>query len=280
MLELLQIQVDTSRKDKDDLLKHDSERTETPVKPLSEEQALCKASETMLQASNTNELIHLETRHRASFSCIDDCRCPCHRPWNFAPSNLLRQLLGILFIRYRSLPVLVPKCDPECQRRSAATLKITYRFPMWSFARLGLFLSMKSGLLSPELRLYTTNVIPHEARLFHVVSCGDVESIAALLQANSASVRDIDHRDGRSALHVSRGPFFVQCHRLSLTKNCTCRLPSTWEDSMSVNSSIAKALILSFWITMECTGSVLISLTSYPLTSQLDHRYPCYWKNR
>ncbi|KAI9775205.1 MAG: hypothetical protein M1839_001393 [Geoglossum umbratile] len=159
-----------------------------------------------------DDVLCIQTSHRAKYSCPCLCNCICHHQGNFQTSGFFRQLCGSMFVGYTGLPFITPACDNQfCCRRSVPAIQITYYFPFWYFARIRWFVALDMGIPSLPFYLKIVRTVPSDADIFHAAGCGDTESIIQMFRQKKASPMDVAAADGRSPLHtaVNMGRFNV-----------------------------------------------------------------------
>ena len=152
-----------------------------------------------------NPLAPLSHFRKTSANCTYLCSCKCHRLGGFRTPEILRSIVGSIFIDYSGIPVLNSKCDNTAcvNANGQSSLRISYYFPRWFLSR------MVSAILSYNLRdgpelshLRTPRVRPVDAAIFVTAREGDVVKMRRLFKERSASPFDVDV-NGYSALFVS-----------------------------------------------------------------------------
>ena len=136
--------------------------------------------------------------------CPPWCSCACHIRRKLHTPSLLEPLLGRLFIGYKGITLVEQKCDQySCRRHRAKTMKLSYRFPSWFFARMLSLSIMSLPSDGPQINLTFPRIVTDGAMIFEYATRGDVEGIKSLFRAGFASPQDVSSFDGRTALHVS-----------------------------------------------------------------------------
>ena len=123
-------------------------------------------------------------------TCSLECNCACHRRNRLKSPDILRTVIGSLYVGYKASPSPSQSCD-KGYCRSQAT-KITYAFPQW-LVRRAISVSMAySYPQGPDLCLRMMRVRPGDANIFTAVYRGTCYHIQRLLNDNEASVWDVD----------------------------------------------------------------------------------------
>jgi ankyrin repeat protein len=143
--------------------------------------------------------------------CADDCSCRCHMPTHrdlsLGSPRALHGALGSLFVGYTGSPVSSSRCDVEkCSKGRHVRLAFRYVFPLWflSYAICGFIEASATGPLTMGLVAYRrveSFMSPDD--LLHSVNNGQVNDVRRILRTNRASILDVRHADGRSALTIA-----------------------------------------------------------------------------
>jgi hypothetical protein len=142
---------------------------------------------------------------QARFGCVTGCACVCHNVQHSAPSSLIGNMLGQLFVGYAGIPVLSYRCNsPTCLRVQSPTMSVEYWFP------LGIFWSQIVQLqiayhsqIGPSFQLSTLRQVPDSAQSVAFALNGNIDGLKGLLAQNLASPRDVSSTRGYSLLRVS-----------------------------------------------------------------------------
>ena len=135
-------------------------------------------------------------------SCCSFCTCSCHKQIRLKSPNFLKNVLGLVFVGYTSIPLAsAPRtCDlPSCRRQGESVVTITYVFPLWLIQRT---MTIKLQGKGPELLLRVRRVRPNDAAIFLALENNNLMIVRRLLAAGEASILDVNE-DGQSLLHVS-----------------------------------------------------------------------------
>ena len=125
-------------------------------------------------------------------SCCSFCTCSCHKQIRLKSPNFLKNILGLVFVGYTSVPLVsTPQtCDlASCRRQGESATTITYVFPLWFVQRTMIVKFQGKG---PE---FENN---------------NLEVVKKLLVAGEASILDVNE-DGQSLLHVSYDLSPIRC---------------------------------------------------------------------
>ncbi|GAB1318720.1 hypothetical protein MFIFM68171_08930 [Madurella fahalii] len=147
--------------------------------------------------------------------CPPNCLCRCHAPtahglsWRLPP--VLHRTLGSLFLGYTGFPVTSPGCNiEECSKGRHVRLSLTYAFPLW-FLGYAIHASVEASttgqLTVAVLRRHRIDYVASAENILYQVDVGRVDAVQHILRTNKASVIDVYHRDGRSALMMALGGF-------------------------------------------------------------------------
>lgn len=143
-------------------------------------------------------------------SCCSFCSCSCHRQIRLKSPNFLKNILGLIFVGYTSVPLAsAPQaCNLlSCRRQGESTIVATYVFPFWFFQRT---IFMKFKARGPELLLRVRRVRPNDAAIFLALENNNIKVVKKLLAAGEASILDVNE-DGQSLLHVCYYLFPIRC---------------------------------------------------------------------
>ena len=151
----------------------------------------------------------LQVRVKASIlpanECDRFCLCQCHHTQSFASPAIFASIIGRLFVGYTGFPLLNRRsCDRvSCKHgKGRVHVQIAYLFPLWFFLRLiTLTVTQMSSTFLWRLKfpVITQSISPNLV----YASLGRIDSIQALLSANTASLNTIDAIGSKSPLHVS-----------------------------------------------------------------------------
>ena len=136
------------------------------------------------------------------------CRCNCHQRGIIRTPKLFEQFIGNLFVGYSDIPHVTPDCNKrDCKRRRRLpSMRLSYFFPTWFWARMLTVTMMYSPRDGLELhRLRVPRIIPPDSTVFRYAEHGDINGIKSLLTNGLASPYDLD-QDGFSVTWV-RGAF-------------------------------------------------------------------------
>ncbi|KAE8144374.1 hypothetical protein BDV25DRAFT_145692 [Aspergillus avenaceus] len=133
--------------------------------------------------------------------------CPCHTPTTTSSTTDTSNLT----LTYANLPLLAPKCTPNCTTPQPPSLRLEYRFPP------GLF---KSKIIQaqlthrpnriPRLNLSLLRSVPDTAPCVEFALRGDIEGLKSLFGRGLASPGDVS---------VTRGYTLVRLWRYGTTAN-------------------------------------------------------------
>ena len=133
-------------------------------------------------------------------SCTSSCNCVCHQRQGFRSPDFLSRFVGLLYVGYTAMPWAKRKCDnSHCHDRS---IRITYVFPSWFWAR-AIAVSVESAhKQGPELCLRVMRIRPASADTFQVVYAKDTyRHLRRILSDGNGSIFDVDPY-GDTGLHV------------------------------------------------------------------------------
>lgn len=154
------------------------------------------------------------TAFRAHSTCLHECRCACHGTQSYGSwsSSWLSMVLGSVLISYYGIPFWQSGCvDNRCRISRANRLhwfRALYTLPPWlSQITLYVFLSLRPP--APELLLRVINRLPTMSstegfwNLKNVIERDDLNSLKFLITNRMASVHDVHHATGQTALHFA-----------------------------------------------------------------------------
>ena len=138
-------------------------------------------------------------------TCDRHCSCVCHSSHRYKSPEVLKKLLGSLFVGYTGLPISASICKSnKCSNHAFRSVKASYIFPFW-FVMKTLDLVFKSSYASgPCISLSVRNRVIMGAGI-NIVSLarnGDTSGIMKLLERQKASITDVDSLTGQSAFIV------------------------------------------------------------------------------
>jgi ankyrin repeat protein len=117
---------------------------------------------------------------------------------------MLQFLTGTLFIGYNNIPKLTPSCtNPSCQKSPEGFVSVSYYFPQWIVSQVLAVGLHFSHYRSPELLIRMLYVRDPLDELFGATAANDAVTVKMLLEERKASVLDVQHETGHSALHVA-----------------------------------------------------------------------------
>ena len=138
-----------------------------------------------------------------SRKCLNGCVCPCHKRRRFMTPELVKNIIGALFIGYTGRPMLEDCSEKNCQDHSARLLELTYYFPIWIVSRVIFLIIGIPHTGSPTFGLVVRKVIPFssEPYFFQMASSGNTEGIKSLFESCQADANDLSDT-GNTALNV------------------------------------------------------------------------------
>ena len=171
-----------------DTVLDDSGLTLASTRGLSRQSTLVESNDTGM--SRPLNKVRSMPKSFSQSTCSLECNCACHRRNRLKSPDILRPVLGSLFVGYKASPGSSQKCDKGCCRSQATN--ITYAFPQW-LVRRAISVSMAySYPQGPDLCLRMMRVRPGDANIFTAVYRGTCYHIQRLLHDNEASVLDVD----------------------------------------------------------------------------------------
>lgn len=151
---------------------------------------------------------------RAHSICPHECQCACHGTQSYGSwsNSWLMTVLGSVLISYYGVPFWKSACtDNKCRISRANSLhwlRASYTLPSWlSKATLFAFLSLRPP--APELLLRVINRLPTMSStegfwtLKNVIEREDLDALKFLIANRMASVHDVHHATGQTALHFA-----------------------------------------------------------------------------
>ncbi|KAF4467165.1 hypothetical protein FALBO_5948 [Fusarium albosuccineum] len=127
-----------------------------------------------------------------------------HRFWKFP--RILDAVFGSLFVGYAGYPMSSSSCNlKECSNGRYIRLRFTYGFPLWflNYA-VNVFLEASAAKFTCALRARRRIEFENsEMNILYHVQWSNLDTIQHILEMNRASVLDVFHLDGRSALHFA-----------------------------------------------------------------------------
>ena len=183
--------------------------SEMRPRPLSQEHESRhnNLDESISQSSQTQPFCRDTSFVNFSMRRLRKCRngraCTCHKRRRFMTPEIVKNILGALFIGYTGCPMLEVCSEKSCQPHPVRFLELTYYFPIWIVARVMFLIIGIPHTGSPTFGLVIRKTVPFssEPYLFQMASNGNAEGIKSLLMSCQAHVNDLtDH--GNSALVV------------------------------------------------------------------------------
>ncbi|KAJ3533108.1 hypothetical protein NM208_g8135 [Fusarium decemcellulare] len=157
--------------------------------------------------------------------CKKNCPCRCHGPptshrfWKFP--QILNAVFGSLFVGYSGYPVSSSSCNlKECSNGRYIRLRFTYGFPLWFFNyAVNVFLEASTSKFTCALRARRRITLNNsETNILYHVQWSGLDTIQHCLEMNRASVLDVYHLDGQSALDLALSPRRSAPERLQVIK--------------------------------------------------------------
>ncbi|CAO2649605.1 Nn.00g069900.m01.CDS01 [Neocucurbitaria sp. VM-36] len=153
---------------------------------------------------NENTLSALRMRFLQRRKCSPYCCCACHRTTRINTPRMLQFLTGTLFIGYSNVPKLTPDCnDLKCEKSPEGFVAVNYYFLRWIVSRVLAAGIHFTDYKSPELSLRMLNVRDPRDLFFAATALNDAMTVKMLLDERKASVIDVQHGTGHSALHMA-----------------------------------------------------------------------------
>ena len=162
---------------------------DAPSKPQNNKSQKAVSGELHDQMQHKNALIVPSIQS----SCKNDCHCPCHSDFQIRSPKSLQPILGSLFLRYRTYPLLKQTCSAKCRAR-ASSITCVYAFPLSLLAR-AISISYSCALaMGPEflLRVMQRRDFKPLNILIGRRQSYALEELERMLNCGDASVLDID----------------------------------------------------------------------------------------
>lgn len=143
--------------------------------------------------------------------CPTDCRCACHTTRNYGSWSIswLNKVLGSVLVSYHGALLWETACtDFRClasRTKGPRWLRASYTLPPW-LLQTTLFIFVSPGPPTPELLLRVINQLPNASspeafwNLKGIVERGDLEALKFSIENRLASVHDVHHATGQTAL--------------------------------------------------------------------------------
>ncbi|KAI1193233.1 ankyrin [Nemania serpens] len=136
--------------------------------------------------------------------CSPYCDCACHRTSRLNTPRMLQFLIGTLCVGYNGVPRLTQPCtNSACQKTPEGFIAVNYYFPTWLAKTVFAAGARFTDYRGPELSIRMLNVRDPAAMIFQATHDDDALTVQALLSSGKASVLDVEHGTGHSALHVA-----------------------------------------------------------------------------
>ena len=138
-------------------------------------------------------------------SCGGYCSCICHSKYHYKSPNMLKRMIGSLFIGYTCLPMLARKCNLDsCMNRQSCSIRVSYTFPTWLVMKALELIAVSSSMTGPSFGLSLRNRIDLGAGANIISSAinGDITMMVKLLEKHKAALTDIDSMVGQSPFYV------------------------------------------------------------------------------
>lgn len=147
--------------------------------------------------------VTIHASQRIGVFCDERCFCACHRRQEIRTPDIIRPILGHLFIGYCGLPSLRPPCDnARCKKRQSTTIKVEYWFPLWLLAQVIQLVYALQPAARPQLQLRTLMQVPDSAQCVTFALNGNIEGIKGLFARGLASVHDVSQSRNYTMLRV------------------------------------------------------------------------------
>jgi len=135
--------------------------------------------------------------------CDTTCGCQCHWASQLQYPSWVTSILGSLSIGYSGISILSSRaCTEKACVRGVSTLRLTYYFPSWFFCRMISLTSRWDSLGGYNVAVHTPRVVSNSSELFMLAQKGNILGVQNLLAKRTASLYDVSHGEGRTALHV------------------------------------------------------------------------------
>ena len=193
-----------------------------------------------------NKTIELALNYRRN-GCTSNCKCSCHlsRSHQFRLPNILRGLLGSLFIGYTGYPVWSRCNSRTCLARRS--LRITYVFPKWAleYALHGVIQTWAVG--GPSFAVVARRRVQYQNSILEIVNWGGLTALKRHLEMQPMTVNDLKWENGTSALHIAfySEEFDIRIFRLLLESGAD---PDFEDDSgYSVRHLVAERILFKWY---------------------------------
>ena len=139
-----------------------------------------------------------------NYASLSGCRCSCHRTSAFTTPWAMQYTFGALTVKLQGIPYIAPRCDEAtCGKGGHSSLGFSYRFPPWLLNRAIHSLLNHSRVRGPQLNLTCTRIVHRDSAIFVFASEGNITGIQNLFRKGSASLLDVSHDSGLTALHYA-----------------------------------------------------------------------------
>ncbi|KAI0415282.1 ankyrin [Xylaria grammica] len=136
--------------------------------------------------------------------CSPYCDCACHHTSRLRTPRMLQFLIGTLCVGYNGVPRLTKPCtSSECQKTPEGFIAVNYYFPTWLVGKVFAAGARFTNYRGPELSIRMLNVRDPGNMIFLATHNNDALTIQTLLSSGEASVIDVQHGTGHSALHLA-----------------------------------------------------------------------------
>ncbi|KAJ5710552.1 ankyrin repeat containing protein [Penicillium malachiteum] len=145
-------------------------------------------------------LVRIRAAQYIGRACEANCRCACHKRFEYNSPSLVGPVVGKLFFGYAGFPRIRKNCDdPCCSRSRARHVSIEYWFPLWFLSGiLMLILSLQQS--GPALQLRLIRRVPDAAQCIDFARTGNIEGIKLLFKEGLASPFDVSQSRNFSML--------------------------------------------------------------------------------
>lgn len=211
--------------------------------------------------------------------CSCTCSCKCHAPaahglsWRLPPG--FHETLGSLFFGYTGSPVTSPRCNmEECSKGRHVRLALTYAFPLW-FLGYAIHASIEAStaghLTVAILRRHRVDYVASAENILYQVDVGRVDAVQHILRTNKASVLDVYHRDGRSALMMALGGFIWSPRAVAVDMVKSLLLAGADPDLEDDNGTSARSQAARMILSLAASSEFCAELEKLlPLSKGLD----------
>ncbi|KAL8832371.1 MAG: hypothetical protein Q9170_004907 [Blastenia crenularia] len=156
------------------------------------------------EKASTSELQLVSNRDSRPGQCKRACSCVCHIVYRVKTPAILQNLVGSLLVKSNGLYGMSQACNENsCRRSSAASLRISYRFPEWFLNRMISSFITSNHVDGPQLSLVALRIVSDSSAIFSLASTGNTDTLAQLLQSGLASPRDVSATWGYTPLHCA-----------------------------------------------------------------------------